>query len=207
MAITNFDELCKAVVLWSKRDDLLPLILQFIANCEQHMYDNETEALKLRSMEVVSTSTTTDKYITLPPNFESSRAVRITDDTGYELRYQTPEAMRRRPYPGRPLFFSIIGNVIEFDCVPDSNYAIEMQYFRKLTPLALPEDTNEILLQHSNIYLYGTLYESAVYEQDIEQQQIYERRFISAIRGANKTDKRGCYGNAPTMHIDNGMTP
>ena len=207
MAITNYDELCKAIVNWSHREDILELIPDFIANTEQHMYDNETEALQLRSMEVVSTSLTTGRLIELPPNFESSRAVRLILDASGELYFRTPEALTRRTGPARPQFFSIIGNNIEFDCTPDSEYTIEIQYFKKADPLTVDNQTNEILTAHSNIYLFGALYEVAVYEQDYQEQDVKSRRFFNAIKGANRTDKRGRYGNAPTMSIEGGMRP
>lgn len=207
MAITTYDELCKAIVDWSHREDILELIPIFIANTEQHMYDNETEALQLRSMEVVSTTLATGRFIELPPNFESSRAIRIVLDGYGEIQYRTPEALSRKPFTARPQFFSIIGNNIEFDCVPDSEYTIEMQYFKKAEPLTVTNQTNEILTAHSNIYLFGALYEVAVYEQDYQEQGVKSQRFFNAIKGANRTDRRGRYGNAPTMSIEGGMRP
>ena len=206
MAILNYYGLCKAVAKRAERDDIIELIPEFIDSTEQHMYDNETESLQLRSMETISTTLTTGRLIELPPNFESSRAIRITDNEG-EIQYRTPEALCRQSYTGRPRFFTIIGNNIEFDKTPDSEYTVEMQYFRKLEPLSDDNQTNEILLAHSNIYLFGALYESAVYEQDYQQQNVYASRFFNAIKGANKTDKRGRYGNAPTMSIEGGMNP
>jgi hypothetical protein len=207
MAITTYDQLCKAIVDFAHREDLLDLIPIFIANTEQHMYDNETESLQLRSMEFISTSLTTGRLIQLPPNFESSRAVRLNLDGYGELQFRTPEALNRRTGPARPMFFSIIGNNIEFDCVPDSEYTIEMQYFKKADALTTANQTNEILTSHSNIYLFGALYEVAVYEQDYQEQEVKSRRFFNSIKGANRTDKRGRYGNAPTMSIEGGMRP
>jgi hypothetical protein len=207
MAITTYDQLCKAIVDFAHREDLLDLIPIFIANTEQHMYDNETESLQLRSMEFISTSLTTGRLIQLPPNFESSRAVRLNLDGYGELQFRTPEALSRRTGPARPMFFSIIGNNIEFDCVPDSEYTIEMQYFKKADALTPANQTNEILTLHSNIYLFGALYEVAVYEQDYQEQEVKSRRFFNSIKGANRTDKRGRYGNAPTMSIEGGMRP
>jgi hypothetical protein len=207
MAITTYDQLCKAIVDFAHREDLLDLIPIFIANTEQHMYDNETESLQLRSMEFISTSSTTGRLIQLPPNFESSRAVRLNLDGYGELQFRTPEALTRRTGPARPMFFSIIGNNIEFDCVPDSEYTIEMQYFKKADALTPANQTNEILTLHSNIYLFGALYEVAVYEQDYQEQEVKSRRFFNSIKGANRTDKRGRYGNAPTMSIEGGMRP
>jgi hypothetical protein len=207
MAITTYDQLTKAIVDFAHREDLLDLIPIFIANTEQHMYDNETESLQLRSMEFISTSSTTGRLIQLPPNFESSRAVRLNLDGYGELQFRTPEALTRRTGPARPMFFSIIGNNIEFDCVPDSEYTIEMQYFKKADALTPANQTNEILTSHSNIYLFGALYEVAVYEQDYQEQEVKSRRFFNSIKGANRTDKRGRYGNAPTMSIEGGMRP
>tara|TARA_R110000772_G_scaffold62064_4_gene139518 strand:+ start:1588 stop:2211 length:624 start_codon:yes stop_codon:yes gene_type:complete len=207
MAITTYDQLCKAIVDFAHREDILDLIPIFIANTEQHMYDNETESLQLRSMEFISTSSTTGRLIQLPPNFESSRAVRLNLDGYGELQFRTPEALTRRTGPARPMFFSIIGNNIEFDCVPDSEYTIEMQYFKKADALTPANQTNEILTLHSNIYLFGALYEVAVYEQDYQEQEVKSRRFFNSIKGANRTDKRGRYGNAPTMSIEGGMRP
>tara|TARA_R110000850_G_scaffold105926_5_gene217111 strand:+ start:1622 stop:2245 length:624 start_codon:yes stop_codon:yes gene_type:complete len=207
MAITTYDQLTKAIVDFAHREDLLDLIPIFIANTEQHMYDNETESLQLRSMEFISTSLTTGRLIQLPPNFESSRAVRLNLDGYGELQFRTPEALTRITGPARPMFFSIIGNNIEFDCVPDSEYTIEMQYFKKADALTPANQTNEILTSHSNIYLFGALYEVAVYEQDYQEQEVKSRRFFNSIKGANRTDKRGRYGNAPTMSIEGGMRP
>jgi hypothetical protein len=207
MAITTYDQLTKAIVDFAHREDIIDLIPIFIANTEQHMYDNETESLQLRSMEFISTSSTTGRLIQLPPNFESSRAVRLNLDGYGELQFRTPEALTRRTGPARPMFFSIIGNNIEFDCVPDSEYTIEMQYFKKADALTPANQTNEILTLHSNIYLFGALYEVAVYEQDYQEQEVKSRRFFNSIKGANRTDKRGRYGNAPTMSIEGGMRP
>lgn len=207
MAIANYDDLCKAIVRWSHREDIIDLIPDFIANTEQHMYDNETCALKLRSMETISTSLTTGRLIELPTNYESSRSIRLVLDGGGEIQFRTPEALNRKAFTGKPQFFSIIGNNIEFDCVPDSEYTIEVQYFKKADPLTSDNQTNEILTAHSNIYLFGALYEVAVYEQDYQEQEVKSRRFFNAIKGANKTDKRGRYGNAPAMNIEGGMRP
>ena len=207
MSITTYDQLCKSIVNFSHREDILDLVPIFIANTEQHMYDNETESLQLRSMEIISTSLTVGNLIQLPPNFESSRSIRLVLDGYGELQFRTPEALKRRAGPGRPLFFSIIGNNIEFDCTPDSEYTIEMQYFKKVDPLTQANQTNEILTSHSNIYLFGALYEVADWERDYQERESKRQRFLNAIKGANRTDKRGRYGNAPAMSIEGGMRP
>ena len=206
MAITNYDELVKAVVSWSHRGDLLELVPDFITLAEQAMYNNDIHSLNLRSMEFTSTTPTTGKVVALPNDFESSRSTRLTVNNGH-LRYVTPESLNGTDAIGQPCFFTIVGNNIEFDITPDQEYSLQLQYFRREPALTASNQTNNVLTNHPSIYLNGAVLEAMIYAQDFDQQQIYRTRFYNAIKGANKSDKKGRYGNAPTIKVDGGMRP
>jgi hypothetical protein len=206
MAITNYDELVKAVVLWSHRGDLLELIPDFITLAEDAMYNNEIQSLQLRSMEFTSTTPTTGKVIALPNDFKSSRSTRLTVNNG-ELRYVTPESLNGISGTDKPNFFTIIGNNIEFDITPDQEYSLQLQYFRREPALTASNQTNNVLTNHPGIYLNGALLEAMIHAQDFDQQQVYRTRFYNSIKGANKSDKKGRYGNAPAIRFDGGMRP
>lgn len=202
MALTNYDELQKEIVDWSHRGDLSTKIPDFIQLAENAMYSNDQEVLTLRSMETISTALTSGQYLALPPNFESARSVRlVTSDNGGYLKFQAPEQMIKEVGTGRPNFFTVIGGEIQFDRTPDSDYTVEVQYFRKATPLSDTNLTNEILTNHPSIYLFGALVALSAFSLDTEQQIKYTQMFISAIKGANKADKKGRYGTAPSMSI------
>ena len=206
MSLDTFDNLVKEIVSWSHRGDLGTKINDFIQLAENAMYSNEAEVLTVRSMEIVSTALTAGQYLQLPDDFESARSVRlVTGDNGGELTYQAPEQMFKQVSTGRPNFFTIVGNELQFDRVPDSSYTIEIQYFRKAAALTLLNQTNEILTSHPSIYLFGSLAALNAFTQDTEQQSKYTQMFISAIKGANKADKKGRHGPAPSMSIDCGM--
>jgi hypothetical protein len=206
MALGTFDDLVKEVIDWSHRGDLGTKITDFITLAENAMYSNEIQPLKVRSMEIVSTAATAGQYVELPPNFESARSIRlVTGDNGGELVFQAPEQMHKQVSTGRPSFFTIVGDEVQLDRVPDSEYTLEIQYFRKATPLDVDNQTNEILTSHPSIYLFGALTALFSYSQDIEQQIKFNEMFMSAIKGANKADKKGRYGPAPSMSLDRGM--
>jgi len=202
MAITNFDELCKAVIKWSHREDLASLIPDFVMLAEDAMYNNDMEPLKLRSMEVTAEIATPTRIISLPADFESSRSTRLTIDYG-QLVYVTPEALNSIGGTGRPNFFTIVGDTIEFDITPDTSYTLQIQYYRREPALTDANQTNTVLTNNPAVYLNGALYEAMLYAQDFDQQQVYRARFMSSIKGANKADKKGRYGNAPAVKIDN----
>ena len=204
--LDNYDNLVKEVIDWSHRSDLGIKIPDFIQLAENAMYSNEVEVLTVRSMEIISTALTTGQYLALPDDFESARSVRlVTGDNGGELRFQAPEQMFKQVGTGRPLFFTVVGNEFQFDRVPDSEYTIEIQYYRKAASLSDATQTNEILTSHPSIYLFGALTALFSYALDTEQQIKYNQMFISAIKGANKADKKGRYGPAPSMSLDCGM--
>ena len=206
MALADFDDLVKEVIDWSHRGDLGNKINDFIQLAENAMYSNDQQVLTVRSMETITTSLTTGALVDLPDDFESARSVRlVTSDNGGELRYQAPEQMFKHVSTGRPTFFTVIGNQIEFDRTPDFEYTLEIQYFRKAAPLSATNLTNEILTNHPQIYLFGALAMLFGYALDTEQQLKYGQMFIGAIKGANKADKKGRYGPAPSMSIDRGM--
>ena len=91
--------------------------------------------------------------------------------------------------------------------MPDTDYTLEIQYYRKADPLTLINQTNEILTNHPQIYLFGALAMLFGFTQDTEQEVSYSQKFIGAINGANKADKKGRYGPAPTLSLDGGMKP
>lgn len=201
--LDTYDNLVKEIIDWSHRDDLGVKIPDFIQLAENAMYSNEVEVLAIRGMEMISTSTTTGQYVALPTDFESARSVRlVTGDNGGELRFQAPEQMRKQVATGKPTFFTVIGNEIQFDRVPDSAYTLEIQYYRKEPSLSTLIQTNAILTSHPSIYLYGALAQVYFFSQDEQQALKYTQLFISAIKGANKADKKGRYGPAPAMSID-----
>lgn len=204
--LDTYDNLVKEIIDWSARDDLGLKILSFIQLAENAMYSNEISPLMVRSMEIVSTALADGQYIALPDGFESARSVRlITGDNGGELTYQAPEQLFKSASTGRPRFFTIVGNEIQFDRTPDSDYTVEIQYYRKAPALSTAVQTNDVLTNHPSIYLYGALAQVFFYSQNPEEANKYTQLFISAIKGANKADKKGRYGPAPSMSLDCGM--
>ena len=206
MAITNYSELVKAVVAWSHREGLLTLVPDFITLAEGAMYNNDVQSLKLRPLEATATISTAAQTIALPTDFKSSRSTRLTINYGH-LVYATPEALNSTDLIGRPCFFTIIGSNIKFDVIPDQAYSLELVYFKRDLALTAANPTNNVLTNHPSIYLNGALLELFVHALDFDQQQVYRARFYSSIKGANRADKKGRYGNAPAIKVDGGIRP
>ena len=157
MALSTFDELVKAVASYSHRSDTHKLIPGFIQLAETEMYNNEGWQLETRDMETVEVLTTTDRYIDLPVGYEKSRSIQLVTGNGYtDVKYQAPEQLVRQVSTGMPRFFTVIGNQIEFNVAPDSIYNLQIQFYKKPDPLTKTNQTNSVLTNHANVYLFGS---------------------------------------------------
>lgn len=205
MALSTYDELITSIIKWSKRQDLDLLIPDFIQLAEGEMFDNPNQILQIRASEKTSTATAVgtapnaSRFLALPPNFTNQRDFKITvSDSNLDLRYQSPSSMYIRSGTGTPCFFTITDE-IELDVVPDQDYTLTMKYYAEFDPLTSTNQTNEVLTSNPNIYLYGALKQSFLYQEDINQATVYDGLFTDAIKGANRKSKAGRYGPAPAM--------
>lgn len=206
MSLDSYDNLIVEIKEWTHRSDVDLKIPLFIQQAEAAMFSNATRNLTIRTLETISTQLTTSSLLDLPADYESARSIRLVlADGGGEIVYRTPTQLNRIVGTGRPQFFSIVGTQIELDRTPDSQYTLEIQYYKRATPLSAANQTNEVLTNHPNIYLFGALAAAFTFALDDEQAAKYRSLFLDFIKGANKADKKGRYGPAPAMRIEGGI--
>lgn len=207
MAISNYSELKSAIADWLDRTDLTDSIPDFITLAEaRHKRD-----FKLRRMETrVTANTIADtEYYTLPDQYVAMRNIQLNTDPKTSLEYLTPEQMDRiyaGSMKGKPRAYSIIGNDIQLRPIPDSAYEIEILYFKHFTALSDSAPTNEMLTNHPDIYLYGSLVEAEPYLQNDKRIQTWASFYDRAkkdIIDSNERDRHS--GVAPTTRVDYGL--
>lgn len=204
MAFNNFSNLKADIQRRSKRNDVSDADVEgYIQQAEAEMYNNEHAPLRIRAMESRqrASASTSSRFLALPDDFLEMRALHIVADSGNaDVKYMAPELMYVSGASGKPQFFTVTSQ-IEFDKTPDSAYVVEMSLLTKLTALSTSNTTNSVLTQSPNIYLFGALWALFNDVQEYDISQMYYERFIGAIKGINKTDKRGRHGPSPKMRI------
>jgi len=203
MALANFDDLVKSIISWGVRRDKQDLIPDYILLAETEMYNNEATQLTIRDMETISVLLTTSKLISLPAGFEKGRSFQLETGNGiFDVKFQVPEQLVREISPGRPQFYTVIGDQIEFNRTPDAEYNLTIQYYKRPNALTKTNQTNSVMTKHPNIYLYGALHQLFLRSQNTEQSVLFFSKMQAAIQGANKAAKKGRYGPAPYMRIE-----
>lgn len=168
--------------------------------------------MEQRSTALVDPTVAEPQYIALPADFQSMRRIRVVGtDRSPPLSFMSGEQMEefrasRGNISGCPRYFSIFGNEIELAPTPDSAVTVEMIYRQNIPPLAT-NSTNWLLTLAPDIYLYGTLLESAPYIKEDGRIQTWGLGFTTALSDLNNLGLTSTFNAGPlTMRIS-GVTP
>lgn len=204
MSFSDYSGLKTAIQNWSKRDDVGNMIADFIRLTEIKI--DETLQLRVNEKRAIARINTSDRFIALPRGFVEMRSLRILHAGKWsDVFFKVPETLNVRAQKGTPYFYTV-NHQLEFDCIPDQRYTLEMTYYLTLDPLSDENKTNTVLQQYPDLYLYGALAELYTWARDEENAAYYEMMFEKKSAAAKRKEKRGRYGSAPSV-TSTGPTP
>jgi len=167
MTITNYGTLKTAIADTLNRQDLTSVIPQFVT-LAQAQFNR-----KIRShRQITRGSLTIDaQFEALPADWLET--IRITMDAS-PIRVLTQISMddltRYRTAidntTDAPVYFAHNGTDIELFPTPSTSYTGEITYYAKVTALSADADTNWLLTNNPDVYLYGALVHTAPYLKD-----------------------------------------
>ncbi len=192
MAITTFAELKTAVANWLTRTDLTARTPEFVALCEAEIKRDVRRKTVRDTLAVAAESTT------LPADLAELRS--IYPETGLAtldrpLQIGTPEQVaevraRHAAVAGRPVIAAVIDGNLVVAPTPDESYTFRITYFQKNVALVADGDTNAILTEAPDIYLYGTLKHSAPYLEHDERVALWKGLYDDAVAALNNVRVR-----------------
>lgn len=83
------------------------------------------------------------------------------------------------PFPGWPVYYTVIGSELQIFPVADQAYTGELTYIKRLA--AASTLTNFILTDYPDAYLYGALVQSAPYLKDDSRITVWGTLFTAAL--------------------------
>jgi hypothetical protein len=198
VALSNYTELQASVADFLNRSDLTSVIPDFVTMAEADL--NRT--LRVREMSVRTRAPIDSQYVKLPVDFLGMRNIDLLTDPVTPMTYknlQNLDIHRAGDATGKPIYYSIVQNNIEFAPVPDGDYTIEVVYYQKVPPLAV-NSTSWLLDAHPDAYLYGTLQHSAPYLQSDERVGIWAGKYQQIIEQIITSDERAKFsGSTPSI--------
>ena len=198
MALANYTDLKASVADFLNRSDLTSVIPDFVTMAEADF--NRT--LRVREMSIRTRAPIDSQYVKLPDDFLGMRNIDLLTDPVTPMTYknlQNLDIHRAGDMTGKPIYYSIMQNNIEFAPAPDGDYTIEIVYYQKVPALA-DNSTSWLLDAHPDAYLYGSLMHSAPYLQHDERVGIWAGKYQQIIEQITTSDEKAKFsGSTPSI--------
>jgi hypothetical protein len=186
MPFSNYTELKAAVAGWLHRD-LAAQIPDFIALAETSI--NRIAQVRSMENEVPLALAANARTIALPTGFETPLAVWLGTSHQHELSPATPEELPVTGAAGRPTYWTVDGASLAFERPSDVDRTVTLRY-RGGFKLSDTAPTNALLAKYPDIYLYGTLLQSAPWIRDQAMLQTWQVFYDRTVKEINATESR-----------------
>lgn len=195
MAISIQSELCSEVLDWYPHANLTAAKVAELIVLSEAMINRDARNIAQETK--VTNVSISAEYVNVPTGFLQVKSFETT--TGgrrYALKV-LPDEIGTDYYPdtGIPLYYSIVGSQFRFTPVPSATQTSVLVYYAVLTALGTSgSNTNWLLTNHPDIYLYATLFHAAAYLKDPESAQGYLSVFNGLMDSLNRSNARNRWG-------------
>lgn len=169
MAISSFSDLKTSMQKWLKRPDLAAMFPDFVLLAEQHF----DRTIKTRARRSHFAITPTTSYVSLPSDW--GRVIKAKYG-GKDFEFFPASTDERRIYCG----YRILGDKLAMT-VPQLGQKLDLWYYIAIEGLSDSNQSNWLLEDAPDIYLWGSLAEGADYIRDSESRGKYIARRDAAI--------------------------
>ena len=191
----TLESLTASVAKWLNRTDLDLVLVDFVRLAEAEFARDP----RIRSsfQTVVVDGYTTDGEIALPADMLELQELRM----GGSVLTQLPHADWRDRVSGP--YFTRIGNVAHITGKHASEY--RLTYMQKLPQLAFPSDSNWLLREHYDVYLWKCCEQGSVWMRDVEATQGYNQKYEMAVNSLLTANNYHAWGGAPVQVQSGGV--
>ena len=154
--------------------------------------------VRVQAMESKATGALASGVLTLPAGFVDARRLEVG---GRVHDYVNAEQYAEMEDAGsQARVFTRVGNTIEV--LNGGNGSYELLHYAAFPALSADSDTNWLLTNASDVYLFKSLMFAAVFLKDVEAAQAYEGLYQGAKDAVNALENTNKYsGSALTMSI------
>ncbi len=186
--LESYSDLIDTVADYLNRVDLKDNVPTFIRMAETDFDRRVRHPLMMKNV----AAQVTEGYVPLPDDLVETYTIDIPSFTRRAIEFIPAEAYRRMSHAQRNngvIYCSLEGNQINFlGPPPKDGSVVNLRYYAQVPRLGPLVSSNWLLRKYPDAYLYGTLFQSAVYTGDdnnLSQWAQIISGLIDAIRKAN----------------------
>lgn len=199
MALATYSDLLASVASWLNRDDLTAVIPDFVTLFER--FANREIRTGAMEAETTLTAGASSPLIDLPADLAEIRWIVPTaspDATLKPISPQQGDTLYSTPI-GAPYAYAVVGSQIKVYPTPASGTTFTLHYYQEIPALSDANTTNWLLTDHPDIYLYGTLLQSAPYLMDDGRIQVWGKMLDNGLANLTAADRSLRWNNAAIL--------
>lgn len=193
----NYQQLKAAIAGYAHRTDLEPMMATFVELATNRI-GRDTILVEL---EKTATLTPADENTPAPLPVKFMRAISVTTPSAngaIAMEYYTPRQFAEIPNDaGQAWYYTIENNTLKVG--PVSTAVANLLYLEKPDPLVQDADTNTILTNWLNLYLYGCLVEVWIYLQNPVALQAVLQVYGQEVKACNQQADAARHSGAPIV--------
>lgn len=190
MAIATYAQLKTAIATWTVRSDLTSRLADIVAMTEADIRKD----VRCQAMETLATGTLTGETLAFPTGFIWAKRLKVST---YIHEYVTPADYSDLTEAGNTeAFFTIIGTDIYInDGASGDSYSLI--YHKAFAALSDDADTNWLLTNHPDVYLWGACAKVAIVTKDEAALAKYMGLYRDAVRRVNGSEWMAAASGSP----------
>ena len=207
--MTTRGQLAADVTAWSSRDDVGT---GDVFNSLLRMTEAQIKRrVRTREQEITTTLTADRRGTDLPTGFLRQRSLTLAGSQDRTMDYLPPARLRESAFwdntgsfsEPTPQAYSIEGMTLLLAPAPTEEAPVELlfTYVAAFAPLTASADTNWLLQEAYDVYLWGLLAAAAIYLEDEELEVKYDTRFQRSISELNRSENRARLPSAAGLRV------
>jgi hypothetical protein len=185
----NYGELKTLIAGYLHRTDQTANVVSFITLAQARI----NRDVKDSSMIVRATITAdgVDRYITMPTDARELIDVQAQVSGGRKSLLPRTPAQMNTIYAtvtasGDPADYCVRGRELEIQPTPGATTVLELLYWGRLTAFSADGDTNTLLTNRPNLYVYAAMIEACVFLQGDERLPVFQSAYSREVDSINE---------------------
>lgn len=194
-----------AAMYGNGRTDLTARWPGFIQRCEEEV----NRFLRTSSQTTFTTLTAASGVLTVPADYARMRSLRQTEANKPQMLktdiVQIEDWLNEATQTGDPIWWCEHDGTVYLAPAPEDGVTFRVFYVPKVAALSDANTTNWLLDEHSDVYLFGTLKQAAIYDHDDGALDNYEAAFANALAGLKRIEAEDKFGDRIEMMPNGGV--
>lgn len=138
------------------------------------------------------TTTSGTQTINVPTDARHIKNVRLVATNGHVLEQVSMDYLHTNytDLSGEPIVYAASNGVLHLGPVPDGAYTISITYMDRLSNITEANQSNWLLTENPDLYLYAVLYQTCVWLEDLDAAEKYRAELFSIIEEVNLQGNR-----------------